>query len=80
MLVRHQRIGQQPLAHGFDVGLGLAGVAGRQLDLEIFALAHVLHAVEAQAAQRMGDGLALRIQNGWLNASAKNCPAWVSLL
>src|SRR5258705_1579580 len=56
-------IGQELLAHGVEIGLGLAAVGFLELDLDIFALADILDAGKAHDPQRMLDGASLRVEN-----------------
>src|SRR6478736_3362664 len=62
-VVLDHRIGQELGAHGLDAGLGLGPVGLLQLQLDIFALADIFDAAEAEPAQGMGDGTALGIQD-----------------
>ena len=50
----------------FDLGHGLCLVGLGEVDLEIFALADMLDAIEAQGAEGALDGLALRVEHAFL--------------
>nr|CAI0337782.1 hypothetical protein SHINE37_41636 [Rhizobiaceae bacterium] len=62
-IVLDYRVGQQLVAHGLEVGLGLGAVGGRELQIEDLALADLADAVEAEAAEGALDRLALRVEN-----------------
>src|SRR5262245_58953374 len=55
------------------------GLGGRQIELEVFALPHVIDAVVAERVQRVGDGPALGVEHGRLERD-KDARAHVSFL
>src|SRR3546814_7226000 len=51
-VVLDHRVGEQLLAHGLDLGARLRWIALGELELDDLALAHVIHAGEAEGGQR----------------------------
>src|SRR5262249_19279173 len=57
------RVGEQLLAHVLDGGLGLGGIALRQIQIDHLALPHFADRAETQPVQGMTDSLALWIEH-----------------
>jgi hypothetical protein len=67
------RIGEQFLAHGLEFGLGLGAVGGFKNHIEDLALSDGIDAGKTKAAERMLDGLALRVENAVLERDSDAC-------
>jgi hypothetical protein len=77
-------VGQQLGAHFLDPGLGLVGIGVVEVELDVFALAHLVHAGEAERLQGPGDGLALGVQDAFLEGDVNACqhsfvPPWTAI-
>src|SRR5579884_1618362 len=74
----NDRVRQQLLAHGLDLGFRLVFGHLLQLQLHVLADAHVARILESQRLQRMLDRLPLRIENARLqrhmNLRLHSCP------
>src|SRR6185437_15285315 len=65
-VVLDHRVAEELPAHIFEAGLGLRLVGLVQLKLDVLALADIANFGEAQAIERMSDGLALGIEHAIL--------------
>jgi hypothetical protein len=61
------------LAHGLEFGLGLGAVGGFKNHIEDLALSDGIDAGKTKAAERMLDGLALRVENAVLERDRDAC-------
>src|SRR5690606_149175 len=72
-IIFNHGVGEQLLAHGFQLCFGLGLVRAFQFQIEHLALTGRIDAVETEAAERADDGLALRVENAVFQCNGDAC-------
>src|SRR5215470_14366151 len=72
-IVLDHGVGEELLAHLVDAGAGLGLVGVAQVELDIFALAHIIDAGKTQRGEGVLDGATLRVEHARLQGDVDLC-------